>query len=614
VIKKFQLLAISTFSIAVLGLAVPCAFPAWAQNSSVVPPSNNGTLGNMRQLEPGQPPVFIHLTVEAAKRARKSSGTSSGTSGAPLYYQGGTYDGSAGPIGVETAPRIYLVFWGSQWDNNDPSGEASILEGFLQGASGSPWLNTVTQYCQGVASGTYFCNGAGTPAGNTTGEYVSYWYDNASAAPAHPTQSQFASEAVNAAGHFGVTSVADNASAQYVIATATGNNSSGFETNYCAYHSATTSSYGNIAYTNLPYITDAGEECGANFNGLGPDSGITIVEGHEAAETITDQFAGGGWLDSNNNEIGDKCAWIYTGQGAVADVTFSDGTYPVQSLYSNAFNGDAGGCVMESPGAPTINFAVGTQTYGEAPFVVSATSNSTGAITYSVVSGPATISGSMVTLTGAGTVTLEASQAAAGDYTAGTQTATFTVLQAAQTITFAQIGMQMQGGTVTLTATGGGSGNPVTFTSWTPSVCAVSGSTATLSAPGTCTIAANQLGNANYLAAQQVTRSFTVTPVFTLTVTPTSQSETPPTAAPVVLTLAPVNGFSGAVTLSCSGLPAGARCTSLPLTFNLNGKNTIVLNLGVKFAKGTTPGTYAVTFAGVDGKYNNAATASFAVQ
>lgn len=172
----------------------------------------------------------------------------------------------------------------------------------------------------------------------------------------------------------------------------------------------------------------------------------------------------------------------------------------------------------------------------------------------------------------------------------------------------------MQGGTVTLTATGGGSGNPVTFTSLTPSVCAVSGSTAALSAPGTCTIAANELGNTNYSAAPQVTQSFTVAPVFTLTVTPTSQSETPPAAAPVVLTLAPVNGFSGAVTLSCSGLPAGARCTSLPLTFALNGKNTIVLNLGVKFAKGTPPGTYTVTFVGVDGKYNNAATASITVQ
>ena len=77
------------------------------------------------------------------------------------------------------------------------------------------------------------------------------------------------------------------------------------------------------------------------------------------------------------------------------------------------------------------------QTYGAAPFAVSATSNSTGAITYSVVSGPATISGSTVTLTGAGSVTLKASQAADSNYAAGSTTATFTVGKAVLTVTAA---------------------------------------------------------------------------------------------------------------------------------------------------------------------------------
>jgi serine protease len=240
-----------------------------------------------------------------------------------------------------------VVFYGSQWTNNDPSGEAGIYQGFLQGVFGSNWLNSVTQYCQGVASGTYFCNGAGAAAGNGTGAYVDYWYDNASAAPSQPTQSQLASEAVRAAAHFNNTSASVNANAQYVIATAHGNNSSGFGTQYCAYHSSTSSSYGNIAYTNLPYMTDGGASCGANFNGLGPTAGITIVGGHELAETITDQFPNGGWLDSRGSENGDKCAWITTGQqGASAKTTLSTGTYPVQSLWSNAFNSGRGGCVL----------------------------------------------------------------------------------------------------------------------------------------------------------------------------------------------------------------------------------------------------------------------------
>ena len=134
-----------------------------------------------------------------------------------------------------------------------------------------------------------------------------------------------------------------------MIATATHNSSSGFGTQYCAWHSSTSSSYGNIAYTNLPYITDAGSSCGANFNGLGPNAGITIVGGHELAETITDQYPNGGWLDSRGAENGDKCAWISSGQGASANVSFGGSSYPVQSLWSNAFNNKNGGCVLSYP-------------------------------------------------------------------------------------------------------------------------------------------------------------------------------------------------------------------------------------------------------------------------
>lgn len=275
-------------------------------------------------------------------RPRGAAKTASTTSN--LNYHGGT-----GGIGVETAPKVYLVLWGSQWNNNDPSGESALLQSFYNGVGGSSWNNSVVQYCQGVATGTVFCNGAGTAAGNQTGIFAGFWADNTSSAPSKPRQSQLANEAVKAAGHFLNTSASANASVQYVIATATHNSSNGFGTQYCAWHSSTSSSYGNVAYTNLPYITDAGASCGANFNGLGPTAGITIVGGHEMGETETDQFPSTGWLDSGGAENGDKCAWISSGQGASADVTFSTGTFAVQSLWSNAFNSGAGGCVLSYP-------------------------------------------------------------------------------------------------------------------------------------------------------------------------------------------------------------------------------------------------------------------------
>jgi len=259
-----------------------------------------------------------------------------------------SYHGGVGGVGVETAPQVYLVLWGSQWNNNDPSGEAAILQGFLGDVGGSNWLNSVTQYCEGVKSGLSSCPGGSAFAGSNV-VLAGTWFDTGSAAPARPKQSDLAAEAINAAQNFGNTAPGSNDTTQYVIATASGDNPSGFGRQYCAWHSYTSSSYGNVAYTNLPYITDAGASCGANFNGLGTNAGITIVAGHELAETITDQFPSGGWLDANGEENGDKCAWISSGQGASASVSFGSASYPVQSLWSNAANSGAGGCVMSYP-------------------------------------------------------------------------------------------------------------------------------------------------------------------------------------------------------------------------------------------------------------------------
>ena len=80
----------------------------------------------------------------------------------------------------------------------------------------------------------------------------------------------------------------------------------------------------------------------------------------------------------------------------------------------------------------------------------------------------------------------------------------------AQTITFANPGDQeLPTGTVSLTATAD-SGLTVSLASSTTSVCTVSGTTLTLKDEGTCTITASQAGSGDYLAADDVERSFTV--------------------------------------------------------------------------------------------------------
>lgn len=90
---------------------------------------------------------------------------------------------------------------------------------------------------------------------------------------------------------------------------------------------------------------------------------------------------------------------------------------------------------------------------------------------------------------------------------------TIQVTQAPQTITFGPLtAVTLPASAFSLTATAS-SGLTVGFAATTPVVCSVSGTTVTPLAAGTCSITASQAGNANYLAAASVTRSFTINPV-----------------------------------------------------------------------------------------------------
>ena len=114
-----------------------------------------------------------------------------------------------------------------------------------------------------------------------------------------------------------------------------------------------------------------------------------------------------------------------------AALTATTHTITVSVAADTNYNAASGtGTLTVTSIAPTIGFAVPGHTYGDAPFAVSASSNSTGGFTYRVVSGAATISGNTVTLNGVGTVTLLASEAADTNYNAASQQVSFAVVQA----------------------------------------------------------------------------------------------------------------------------------------------------------------------------------------
>ena len=156
-----------------------------------------------------------------------------------------------------------------------------------------------------------------------------------------------------------------------------------------------------------------------------------------------------------------------------------------------------------------------SKTFGNAPFVISRPIASSGLIvSLSVLSGPATINGSTVTLTGAGTVVLAANQSGNSSYApAPLVTTSFIVNKANQTISLANVPHPTVTGTYTIPTLNSSAGLPVTFGVSSQSILinAVGTNQYNIPAAGTVIITANQPGNANYNAAPQASISFTVT-------------------------------------------------------------------------------------------------------
>jgi hypothetical protein len=284
-----------------------------------------------------------------------------------------------------------------------------------------------------------------------------------------------------------------------------------------------------------------------------------------------------------------------TPAGLTVDITYDGsataptnaGSYAIAASVNDPnYEGSSSGTLVVSKAAQTITFAaLADKTFGDPDFSVSATATSSLGVSFAA-SGKCTVAGSSVTLTGAGSCTITASQTGDGNYEAATDVAqSFTINKAAATLVLSDLIHTYDGSpkaaTVTVTpsglsgvsvtydgsaaaptnagsyavvatltnddyeataasgtlvinkavqaiaftqpsdktfgdapfglsATGGASGNAVVFASTTPGTCSVAGSTATIVHAGSCTITANQAGNANYEAAGEVTRTFTI--------------------------------------------------------------------------------------------------------
>jgi len=152
------------------------------------------------------------------------------------------------------------------------------------------------------------------------------------------------------------------------------------------------------------------------------------------------------------------------------------------------------------------------KTYGDAPFTVSATATSGLAVSFSSSNtSVATVSGNTVTIVGAGTCNIIASQAGDATYSAAPNVPrTVAVIKANQSITFPALGTRYVGDAPFSLSAAASSGLTVTYTSSVTPVATVSGNIVTINSVGTTQITAHQAGNSNYNAATSVTRSLNI--------------------------------------------------------------------------------------------------------
>src|SRR5439155_478159 len=254
-----------------------------------------------------------------------------------------------------------------------------------------------------------------------------------------------------------------------------------------------------------------------------------------------------------------------------AGLTYSVVSGPCTLVSGATFSSSgAGTCKVQASGAATANFlaasatqdvtiakAASTTTFGTAPtptylggnFIVSATNDSGGAITYSRVSGPcALVSGATFSSSGAGSCGVKADSAATTNYLASSAQQTVTIAKAQPTVTFGAAPTPTYlGGNFTVSATTTNTDSAgLTYSVVSGPCTLVSGATFSSSGAGTCKVQASGAATANFLAAS-ATQDVTIAKAASTTTFGTAPT---PTYLGGNFTVSATNDSGGAITYS----------------------------------------------------------------
>lgn len=224
------------------------------------------------------------------------------------------------------------------------------------------------------------------------------------------------------------------------------------------------------------------------------------------------------------------------------------------------------------------------KTFGDAPFVLSATASSgLPVLLSSADANIVTLNGNVATIKGAGTATIKATQPGNSDFFAAVPVdRILTIQKSAQTIGFDPIASRSVGSPPFALAATASSDLPVSYTSSNLAVAAVNGSEVSIVGAGSTSITASQPGNGNYLPAIPITRTLTVI----------AGANTPPTISDIPDQFTNEDSSTGPITFTVGD----AQSTAASLTLSGSSSNpALVPNANIAFSGTTANRTVTIT-------------------
>ena len=330
--------------------------------------------------------------------------------GPQAVVQGNGISYHGGPV-LHGTTHIYYIWYGN-WSTD--AGANSILTNLANYIGGSPYFNINTTYGDTTANVVNSVSYSGSST--DTGSLGTNLSDN-----------DIWTLVNNAIVPNGPLPLDSNG--VYFVLTAPGvNETSGFLTQYCGWHT-----YGTIGSTNVQFAF-VGDAQGPNLgacaaqstgpNGDAAADAMASVIAHELEESVTDPLLNA-WYDSQGNENADKCAWTFgsvygTPNGAAANMVLGGLNYLIQQNWLNA---GGGSCVLSYNSTPdfTVSVSPSSQTViqggtsGNYTLTATPTGGFTGTVTWTIGTLPSGITASPVSSSGTFTLTA-ATTVAPGTY------------------------------------------------------------------------------------------------------------------------------------------------------------------------------------------------------